>query len=683
MQNFDAQSSDSQGADSQSSDSLVYSLLQLFPDLRAQVYFKASLTAISHAIEDLVLAGTDKPLIIANFQQERFYRQEAGRYQRIADRSDQIYVLAAPETEFAAGSALYPTIGLQPSDDLAQEWHLIVIAERYSACLVAREHAAPVDAIALDSARQFRGFWTFDPVVSRKAAQYLLQKIRQYRPDLASPVNLAVERYRLAVPPYTLPASFPSELDVRLFSDRLVTYLQASQYKQVKAYRRIVSEARQADLVNQITAEMRQSLNPATVSAVTLQAVGKLFEDCRCLLYRLPSELFVNVRSVPVVEHESAGPSLPSVLGKDWPLAAHPHFQALIEQGEIVAIADVTQDSGIQAHRDLQQLLQQAQIESLLLVPICYQQQRLAVIELHQPQPGAWSTVERDLLGAIAAQFGLSLLQAEAHTHLQQINQQLAALKQSQNNLVAIVGHELRTPLSTIQVCLESLEAEPDMPLKFQQSMVKSALDDLNRLRTLIQNFLLLSRLESRLVTWQMESVDLVSTLSLVIEHFKTTSQRREQPTIVLDIPADIPAGLFSLTTDGDALFKLFSKLVDNACKFTPSTGTVTIKIIHKSLLSAAAQPEKVEPAQAEPKQPSMLEVQIIDTGCGIEADQLETIFEWFHQEESFMRRAVGGAGLGLPICKQLAEQLGGKIWATSAGKGQGSQLHVALPTGG
>jgi DICT domain-containing protein/signal transduction histidine kinase len=665
MQNSDSQDSnsqsfDSQSFDSQSFDSLVHSLLQSFPHLRAQVYFKASLTAISHAIEDLVLAGTGKPLIIANFQQERFYRQEAGRYQRIADRSDQVYVLAAPETEFAAGSALYPTIGLQPSDGLAQEWHLIVVAERYSACLVAREHAAPVDAIALDSARQFRGFWTFDPVVSRKAAQYLLQKIRQYRPDLAGSIDLATERYEL-VTQSTNALDLPSEIDVRLFSDRLVTYLQASQYKQVKAYRRIVSQARQADLVNQITAEMRQSLNPETVAAVTLQAVGNLFDDCRCLLYRLPSELFINVQSIPVVEHEFAGSSLPSVLGQDWPLAAHPHFQTLIGHGKIVAIADVNQDSGIQAQPDLQPLLQQAQIQALLLVPICYQQQRLAVLELHRAQPDSWSAAERDLLGAIATQFGLSLLQAEAHIHLQQINEQLAALKQTQNNLVAIVGHELRTPLSTIQVCLESLEDEPDMPLKFQQAMVKSALDDLNRLRTLIQNFLLLSRLESRLVTWQMESVDLATTLSMVIQHFKTTSQHRELPAIVLDLPANLPL----LTTDGDALFQLFSKLVDNACKFTPATGTVTVRLIHNLASSGSM---------------AMLEVQIIDTGCGIEAEQLETIFGWFHQEENFMRRAVGGVGLGLPICKQLAEQLGGKIWATSAGKGQGSQLHVALP---
>jgi signal transduction histidine kinase len=75
-----------------------------------------------------------------------------------------------------------------------------------------------------------------------------------------------------------------------------------------------------------------------------------------------------------------------------------------------------------------------------------------------------------------------------------------------------------------------------------------------------------------------------------------------------------------------------------------------------------------------------MLEVQIADTGCGIESQQLETIFERFYQEEGFLSRAVGGAGLGLAICRQLVRQLGGQIWATSQGKGYGSQFYFTLP---
>ncbi|HEY9652058.1 MAG TPA: DICT sensory domain-containing protein, partial [Coleofasciculaceae cyanobacterium] len=64
--------------------SVLASLLQAMPHLRQQVYFKSSLTALSHAMEDQVLAGSEQPLVIASFQRERFYRQEAHRYRRIA-----------------------------------------------------------------------------------------------------------------------------------------------------------------------------------------------------------------------------------------------------------------------------------------------------------------------------------------------------------------------------------------------------------------------------------------------------------------------------------------------------------------------------------------------------------------------------------------------------------------------
>jgi DICT domain-containing protein/signal transduction histidine kinase len=654
--------------------SLLQDLLQALPDVKAQVYFKATLTAISHAMEDLVLAGLEHPLIIANFQQERFYRQEAGRYLRIAQCTDQLYVLAEPETNFTASSVPYPTIGLDSEDELVQEWHLVIISQHQSACLICREHAAPREAIALDSARQFRGFWTFDPVVSKQAALLLLQRIRRYRPDLASQIKQAKQRYKLAATPKTVqPNLSGAELNLRLFSDRLVTYLQASQYKQVKSYRRLLlqeQQEQQEHLVNQITATIRQTLKPEDVLSATIQEVSRLFEHCRCLLYRLPAEpsdLSLSSTSAMMQRiYESTHPSLPSLSKQNWSLANYSLFQPILNQGNIVAIADTTQDSGIQANPDLQQALEQAQIQACLLVPICYQQQCLAVLELHQSRPYLWSITERNLLTAIAAQVGLVLLQAEAYVNLQQLNQQLIANKQAQTNLIAIVGHELRTPLSTIQVCLESLEENPEMPIDFQQSMVKAALTDSARLRKLVQDFMLLSRLESNLTTWQLEPLNLEESISLAVTHLQAAFQPRALPIIAVNLPPKLP----QVIADGEAVFQLLSRVLDNACKFTPPTGLVTLTVRQTNA------PESWTKSQSQP----MLEIEIADTGCGIESYQLETIFEQFHQEENFLDRAVGGTGLGLAICQQLALQMEGRIWATSQGKGRGSQFFIALP---
>ena len=102
------------------STSLLEDLLRDWPQLRSQIYFKSSLTALSHAMEDQMLAGEYGPLVIASFQRERFYRQEAHRYRRIAGQSNQVYVLAAPETDFVNASGLYETIAFTPSDALSQ-----------------------------------------------------------------------------------------------------------------------------------------------------------------------------------------------------------------------------------------------------------------------------------------------------------------------------------------------------------------------------------------------------------------------------------------------------------------------------------------------------------------------------------------------------------------------------------
>jgi DICT domain-containing protein len=125
--------------------SLCQDLIRTLPQLRSQVYYKSTLTALSHAMEDLVLVGNDRPLVLANFQQERYYRPEARRYQRLAQRADQIYVLAAPESAFSESTIPYPTIALNSADLLAQEWHLIIISQRYSACLVCQEFASPIN----------------------------------------------------------------------------------------------------------------------------------------------------------------------------------------------------------------------------------------------------------------------------------------------------------------------------------------------------------------------------------------------------------------------------------------------------------------------------------------------------------------------------------------------------------
>jgi DICT domain-containing protein len=185
--------------------SVLAELVQEFPELKPQMYFKSSLTALSHAMEDLVLAGSDRPLVIATFQQERFYRQEAHRYRRIGNLTSQVYVLAAPETEFKNSSECNETVAFDATDTLSSEWNLVVLGQKYSSCLICNERSSSTKgnevskAVGMDQARRFEGIWTFDPQVCIQAAALLLNRILKYRPELAVKVKAAQEIYGINI----------------------------------------------------------------------------------------------------------------------------------------------------------------------------------------------------------------------------------------------------------------------------------------------------------------------------------------------------------------------------------------------------------------------------------------------------------------------------------------------------
>ncbi len=656
-------------------DSLLQALLEHSPHLHCQTYFKSSLTALSHAMEDLVLTEAGSPLVIANFQQERFYRQEIRRYRQIALRSNQVYVLAAPESEsgFAVASEPYETIPLNPEDGLAQEWHLVIVGETYAACLICREQTKTPASI--EQARRFEGIWTFDRQVSTQAARWLLTQIAVSRPELAAKVQQALQQYQLTPEPRGQSStSVAQTVDAYVFGQRLVTYLQASQYRVLKAYRAIAALERKERLVNSITAAVRCSLEPGAILSMAVQELGQIFADCRCLIYR-----FQAGDEWVTVEYEAVPANLPALRGESWPLVENPLIQVAAAQDRAIAIADVAK-SPLQNNPNLQVIIQHWQIHSWLLVPIRHQGKLLGMIELHHGKTPAspWPENDISLVEAIANQIGVGLTQAHAYADLEMLNRQLTTLDRTQGNLIAIVGHELRTPLSTIQVFLEGVASEPDMPPEFRQEMLDIALSDAERMRKLIQDFLTLSRLESGQVYRCPEAIPLQEAIEIAIGGFQTRSSAVDFPQIKVELPAELPP----VKVDAEGLVEALGKLLENACKFTDASGEIVIQArIYDTAGFDHRFPQQKEAAVWNSRKANpMLEVTIADTGRGIESDQLETIFNRFYQAEDSLRRTVGGVGLGLAICRQIIASMGGSIWAESAGKNQGSRFHFTIP---
>lgn len=598
-----------------------------------------------------MLAGNEAPLVIASFQQERFYRQETRRYQRIAQKTDHVYVLAAPEPEssFAIASDQYETIPLDLEDSLANEKHLIIVGQDYTACLACQEQQKVLTSV--EQSQRYEGIWTFERDVCLHAASLLLDRIAQYRPELASKVKKAKKQYCLtsasSIPP--LPV-----LQSRVFGQRLVTYLQASQYKLLKAYRALSAKERKERFANAMTAAIRQSLDPKEVLEVAVNELGKVFEHCRCILYccdRTAEEV--------EIEYEFVAPGLTSLQGTPWPISTNPLLSIALAQERAIAIADVFDVQHLRQDKEFAAKLEQWQIHSWLIAPIRHQGELLGVLELHHGGPLVYQWHENDiaLVEAIAAQAGVALTQAQAYSDSESLNRNLAALEQTRSNLIAIVGHELRTPLSTIQVCLESLDSEPDISPVFRQALLSTALEDLGRLRDLIQDILILSRLEGGQIYNQIESIEFQETLELALSSIRSSNNSKELPSISVDVDPHLP----TIQVDAEGLEEVLNRILDNACKFTGAEGEVNIQ--------ALIAPED-----------HCLEVIVADTGRGIEPSLLESIFDSFYQEEDFLRRSKGGTGLGLAICRQVIQGMNGRIWAESAGRDQGSAFHFTLP---
>jgi len=510
----------------------------------------------------------------------------------------------------------------------------------------------------------FEGFWTFDRNITYAAADWLLGIIGNYRPELRSKTQQARKLFRLQRNRRQKAQPKSLSVDLNIFTQRLVTYLQAGQYKLIKAYQAIAFAEKKESSIDKIAAAQRSSLDPQEILSTTVRELGQLFPNCRCILYRLnPDDRDVRI------EYEFVPESMASLQGKTWSIVNSPLFIAAQAQESSFVIEGVSENAYLNNNPVLKEQIRRGGIHDWLLVSIRYQGKLLGMLELHHGVDDnfKWKPEDCTLIEAVATTAGAALTQAGAYTNILELNTQLEAVERIQNNLIAIVGHELRTPLSTILVCLESLASEPDMPPEFKNTMLETALNDTERLRQLIQDFLTLSKLEAGKAYRNLETLTIDYALDLALARVNNIARIGSIPAIQVEFPPNLP----TVFADVDGLVEVFDKLLDNACKFTPNDGEV---VVTANIL----EPREKERMQAGDL--PMLEIVVADTGRGIEPELLEVIFDRFAQSESYLRRSASGVGLGLVICRQIITGLGGEIWAKSKGKNKGSEFHFTLP---
>jgi HAMP domain-containing protein/signal transduction histidine kinase len=311
---------------------------------------------------------------------------------------------------------------------------------------------------------------------------------------------------------------------------------------------------------------------------------------------------------------------------------------------------------------------------NIVVLPILFEGEVKAVIELSSLE--RFNSTHQAFLDQLTESIGIVLHTIEANTRtenllkqsqslaselqnrqeeLQTTNLELAEKARSnlaKDQFLAMLSHELRTPLTPVLASALALESEPALPQEVHESlhMIRRNVELEARL---IDDLLDLTRIDRGKIQLNFEIVDAHSLLQNALEICQAEIDRKH-----LTRTLNLGARKVHLRADPARLQQIFWNLINNAVKFTPSDGQISISTSNTS---------KGE-----------LRVEIADTGLGIESEALPKIFDAFEQGG---RTQLGGLGLGLAISKALVEAHKGTITAQSAGRNKGSTFTLVFPT--
>ena len=239
---------------------------------------------------------------------------------------------------------------------------------------------------------------------------------------------------------------------------------------------------------------------------------------------------------------------------------------------------------------------------------------------------------------------------------------ELRHLELIRKDFVANVSHELRTPLTSIKGYIEALldgaKDDPETNTKFLDIILKQS----DRLNLILEDLLQLSRIESGQILFKREPLHIQGVIERTLAMIKPLADKSGHR-LVSFVEDDLPAVL----GDEDRLTQVLSNLLDNAIKYTPGKGTITI----------AAHPVSDDATQ--PAVVTAVELSVTDTGIGIPELDRPRVFERFYRVDKARSRELGGTGLGLAIVRHIVEGLGGQVWV-EGNTPTGSRFVVRLP---
>ncbi len=378
-----------------------------------------------------------------------------------------------------------------------------------------------------------------------------------------------------------------------------------------------------------------QSLSLQSTCAVVVAQAARLAGAKSCIVFLLDaaSDEFV----------------AESMMGVDPELKDRLRFQMGIGyHGQAVHSCEPKMTENLLEQVGTEDVLSLLNAENALIVPLMSTEGAIGAITVLN-HDGGFTAEEQDVLSMLASQAAIAIANAKLY-------EQTKELDRLKSEFVAVVSHEVRTPLTSIKGSLELLSDDrfhkmPDP----QKELLGICQANTERLITLINDILDFSKLEASKLPMTMEVVELRYALSEAVENIRSLAGMRK---VEIELRVDDSTG--SVEADAMRIGQVITNLVGNAIKFSPEGGRVEI---------FASGDE------------SLVTVSVKDYGRGIAPRDQSRLFQRFAQLDSSTTRKAGGTGLGLVISKGIVEQHGGKIWVESAQE-QGSTFSFSLPRG-
>jgi PAS domain S-box-containing protein len=430
----------------------------------------------------------------------------------------------------------------------------------------------------------------------------------------------------------------------RHFADIIITAVKDEQGKLlfIAATGIDVTERRQVEarlrLVDAIGEATRVAVEPKAIMEQSTRLLGEYLGVTRVAYADLEAD---NDRFT--IRHDWCAPGAASTVGVYSLDLFGSRAASLMRGGRTLRIDDVDREL---AAGDGSEMFNRIGVKAIICCPLVKEGRLVAMMAVHQREPRVWSADEVALVEAVVDR-------CWAHIERVRSTEALVEADRRKSEFLATLAHELRNPLAPIRNALELLRMGADKPALLDK--VRATMErQVGHMVHLINDLLDIARISSGKVVLRIERIDLQTIIGSAVETSLPLIENAGH-----ELHLDAPDAPLWLEADAVRLSQVLSNLLSNAAKYTPRGGRITVDATVDG---------------------GMAVVRVSDTGIGIAAGALDSVFEMFAQAPHSVGISKGGLGIGLSLVRHLVALHGGTVSAASPGPGRGSTFTVRMP---